>query len=600
MIYKSHIKLFLFFFAAFWLSSCDELNVKDEFDRKLGYEYGDYEKMIVDNKAKAKALKEKQQAPKMVPTVPKLSQIITRPKLPAIAEDKIVSISVTETVPIKDVLVELSRSAEVDVEIDPAITGGIIFQAKNKPFIEVIDRISNQVNLRYAVDDGILKIERDSPYAVNYPVDFLNIVRSASSNMSVTTSLSSEGGGGGDSGSSEGGGGGGSITAPSIGSGSGTAITASYEGDIWSNIRTDLTTILQGSANAVTASASPNAIPVAPSSLTFNLQASVISAFATEKEHKRIRSYLSKVRETLSSQVLIEAKFVEITLDEKYRTGINWQKIDPFRWGLEGTFNSSIANLSNDSITDFVKFGKFSKTGTNFSDTNLETLVTLVETFGTTRTLSSPRLHAINNQQAVLSFVRNEVFFTLEVQSDTETTAANTNTSTTVNSTLNSVPIGVILSLQPIISQETNEVTMNIRPTISRVVDRVTDPAVSFAVAQEDGIALGDVQSQIPVVEVKELDSIMRLKSGDVMVIGGLMEERQSNADSGAPFIMQIPIIGNLFKSVSKTTEIIQTVIFIKATVIPNDYLNEVDKQFYNDFYQKRDPYPFNLIESSE
>lgn len=137
------------------------------------------------------------------PPIPDLLPTLVAPVPTSGAENRLVSISVTDSVPLSDVLLELTRAAGVDAEIDPTIEGGIIFTANNKPFIDVIDRIADIGNLRYTFKGGVLRIEIDRPYNRSYKVDQLALARTSASTMNVSTDVfSSVGQGGGGNGSS--------------------------------------------------------------------------------------------------------------------------------------------------------------------------------------------------------------------------------------------------------------------------------------------------------------------------------------------------------------------------------------------------------------
>ena len=137
------------------------------------------------------------------PPIPELLPTLVAPVPPSGAENRLVSISVTDSVPLSAVLLELTRAAEVDAEIDPAIEGGIIFTANNKPFIDVIDRIADIGNLRYTFKGGVLRIEIDRPYNRSYKVDQLALARTSTSSMDVSTDVfASVGGDTGGNGSS--------------------------------------------------------------------------------------------------------------------------------------------------------------------------------------------------------------------------------------------------------------------------------------------------------------------------------------------------------------------------------------------------------------
>ena len=134
---------------------------------------------------------------------------------------------------------------------------------------------------------------------------------------------------------------------------------------------------------------------------------------------------------------------------------------------------------------------------------------------------------------------------------------------------------------------------MNVKPTLTRVTDRVSNPGVTIIAADIDGLDADSLNAEIPVVEVRELDTVLRAQSGEIMVIGGLLEERTLNTDTGVPGLSRIPYLGNAFKRVSKETTMVETVIFIKPTIIPGKGVSVEDKDFYKKF--NRDNRAFNV-----
>ena len=143
----------------------------DTIDTHLNLNRDDYIKM---NTPKAKNGEKPQLSiNKSTPPVPKIADILAAPRPPKIGETKFVSIAVTDDVPLKDVLLELAKLADIDIELDAGITGGISFIAKDKPFNEVIERISNLTGLRYTMKNGVLRVERDNPYIKSYTIKFI-------------------------------------------------------------------------------------------------------------------------------------------------------------------------------------------------------------------------------------------------------------------------------------------------------------------------------------------------------------------------------------------------------------------------------------------
>lgn len=562
-----------------------------------------------------------------IPAVPAMAQILAAPKPPEIGEAKLVSIAVTDDVPLKDVLIELARLADVDVELDAGISGGISFRAKDRPFNEVIDRIADLAGLRYTMKNGVLRVERDTPFVKSYPVDFLNVNRSSDSNITINTNVLSAGGGGGSSGGDSGSSGGDSGGSSGGGGGSGglsTGSTASIksitESDFWRQLDLGIKEILSfvpaermSTASTLAADGFQSATGVPPSDpaasgsdpnatnleggskpfYILNRQAGVLTVSASDRQHRMIQTFLDKIRRNASAQVLIEAKIVEVALTEQYQTGIDWSALGDTldvesKFGNQGVFG--LPPFSGELIT-------FSVTD-NFNGHALSSIIRLAENFGTTRTLSSPRLHAINNQTAVLTFARNEVYFEVQVERESNTSSGTTQNFFNVSSSIKTVPIGIILSIQPSINLESNEVTLNVHPTLSSLKDRVDDPAVAFLVAQAqasgDAADLTGIKNEIPVVEVRELDSILKLKSGQIMVIGGLMEQTSANQDKGVPYADRVPFLGNLVKGVSKTSGVSELIILIKATVVgSNGNAADADKVIYEKFSDDPRPLAF-------
>jgi MSHA type pilus biogenesis protein MshL len=587
-------------------ASGDMSKIPDYIDPYLKLSRDDYTNTLLPRHKKAQAKEN---------DIPKLSSTIADPKPAPLANGKLVSLSVTEDVPLKDVLIELSRLADIDLELDPRISGGIILRVKNKPVEEVIERVARLGRLRYEAKDGVLRVERDLPYTVHYPANFLNLTRSNSGGISISTSVLSGGGSGssgGDSGSSSStssastssGGGSSSSGGGGLSSGSQNSISSEYDGDLWTAVSSGITNILSqmdvaeasetgGASTSTPATQAASAISTAASttggsassantnsaSVTVNRQAGIITITANKRQHDKIKDYLERIKRSVSSQVLIEAKVLEVSLNDDYRSGINWSLTDD---NVQLSTTGSFVNALTGQDSLFAISG-LSKTPIG----NLEAAINFTQKFGTTRTISSPRLLATNNQQAVLTFAKNQIYFTLEAESETESTTTNSTSTSSVTSTMNSVPIGVILTLQPSIDLDNNEIMMNIRPTLSRITDHVNDPATTVIARREN---ITDIVSEIPIVEVREMDSILKIHNGQVMVIGGLMEERANNTDQGVPGASRIPVLGNLFKSVEKTSETVETVIFLKATIVPGTYADEHDQKLYETF--SSDPRP--------
>jgi general secretion pathway protein D len=155
-----------------------------------------------------------------------------------------------------------------------------------------------------------------------------------------------------------------------------------------------------------------------------------------------------------------------------------------------------------------------------------------------------------------------------------------------------------MLNILPSINMDTDEVTLNVRPTISRQIDTVNNPTIQIIAAQvemEGGVIPGGaINADVPVLEIRELDSVMKLKSGSVMVIGGLMEDNGRTEQEGLPFLSSVPWVGNAFKNSTKTSSKTELIIFIKATIVgSNGGYHQTDKNVYEKFTD--DPRPLSF-----
>ena len=207
----------------------------------------------------------------------------------------------------------------------------------------------------------------------------------------------------------------------------------------------------------------------------------------------------------------------------------------------------------------------------------------LLEKFGTVRALSSPRLTVMQNQTAVLKVAENKVYFELDV----ETTSATSTTTekTTVTATAKTVPVGVVMTVQPSINVETQEITLTVRLTVTRIVGQVADPGVAIE-------SNNTVTSNVPEVSVQEMDSVVTMTSGEVLAMGGLMQDRVDSTDTGVPGLASIPWIGRLFKGTVENIEKIELVILLRATILRDKRVSKYDLDFVRKFGIDRRPYP--------
>ncbi|MFA7429669.1 MAG: type II and III secretion system protein [Rhodospirillaceae bacterium] len=585
------------------------------YDKNAGLERADYENLMARRGPE-------QARPMDEPPIPDLQPILAAPTPPELADQRRVSVSVTQATSVQDLLVELARKADVDLDLDPRIQGGIILQARERPFEEVVRRIADLAGLRYTLANNVLRMELDEPYMQHYRMDMLNLTRSTTSKVDASTDVFSA------VGNSAGG-----------GTGSSASIESESVNNFWEEIQSGIAAIIseaspatrlvqstaaapaaapQATASADSAqaggaagqaqeiadqtAAAAQATPAAPAATiataadaagenngqyyTLNRQAGIITVYTTQAKQKRIKDYLAELRSAMQAQVLIEAKVIEVALDDSFRAGIDWNFL-----------NLPLVDIGIDLTTGIIPAGRVSPTlGAAFSTTggSLGATVQFMSTFGTARTLSSPRLTVVNNETALLKVAENRVYFTIDIEREiNEDTGRETRT---FSSELNTVPIGLLMQVQPSINLSNNQISLSLRPTISRVVDQVEDPAVQLVLADINATnnTRLDVSSPIPVVEVREIDSVVTMESGSVLIMGGLMQERSENEDEKVPGLGDVPLVGNAFKKQMRDSTVTELVIFLRATIVRGrDSVHQADVDLYNTYTP--DPRPIGF-----
>lgn len=217
-------------------------------------------------------------------------------------------------------------------------------------------------------------------------------------------------------------------------------------------------------------------------------------------------------------------------------------------------------------------------TATLGNDVGLDLNVGLkaLEEYGDVQVLSSPKIMAVNNQTALLKVVDNQVYFTIDVSRSTSTAGTDVTYSTSVHT----VPVGFMMSMTPFVSDQ-REVSLNIRPTISRIIGRVNDP-------NPDLFEVGAVSS-IPIVQEREMETVLKLRDMQTAVIGGLIEDRQDNLESGLPWLSRIPIFGNLLFGYSeRKTSKTELVIFIRPIIVDRPDIESGDLKSFRSLLEKR------------
>ncbi|MBK8162577.1 MAG: pilus (MSHA type) biogenesis protein MshL [Gammaproteobacteria bacterium] len=462
--------------------------------------------------------------------------VLTRPKPTEKLETYTVVVS---EVPVKDLLFSLARDARLNVDIHPGIEGAVTLNAMDQTLPQILNRISKQVSLRYALDGPNLVVSPDVPFWRTYKVDYLNMARDSVSEVSVATKISTTGGSvGGDGGSSQ-----------EEGNVSRTTVVNTTKNDFWGRIEGNIRSIVSGAATSGEgAAAGPASVVADPNSGIINVQ-------ATQRQHEQIQSYIDEVVANAVRQVLIEMSIVEVELSDGYQAGVDWQRLSDAQ-GAGSNGPSVIGSFIGANLTS-APFFSLGYTSTDADGSSISATVRMLETFGDVKVLSSPKIMVLNNQTAVLKVVDEQVYFTVEQETTdaTDTSLART----TYTSTIHTVPVGMVMSVTPQINGS-DTVSISVRPTISRITGFATDPVPRLLGADFDNL--------VPQIQVRELESLLQVANGQTIVMGGLMQNKMDKSKSGVPLFSALPLIGNLFSYRDDVLTKTELVIFLRPTVI--------------------------------
>ena len=515
-----------------------------------------------------------------IPDPVRITPILPRPKPTARPETYSV---VVNNVKVQELLFALARDAKLNVDIHSGIVGSVTLNAIDQTLQQLLARIAKQVDMRFELDGPNLAVMPDTPYLRNYKIDYVNMQRDTTSSVGTSTQVATPGATGGAGGGGAGGG----------GNQSTTSISSKATNHFWDTLVKNVQDLLHETdkilpaqrqagaaappaAQTAAAAAQPGATPAAAAapeqqgasfreaaSVISNPESGVLTIRATSRQHEKIQEFLDQVLSGAKRQVLIEATIVEVQLNNQYQQGIDWSAA---RRGSTGfTFNQSVTGTTTASPTGSIIV--IGAAAPNYA--NLLASVRLLESFGNVRVLSSPRLTVLNNQTAILKVVDNQVYFT--IQGTTVPGTINSATVTTFTTTPNIVAVGLIMNVTPQIG-DADSVLLNVRPSISRIVGNVPDPNPSLAApcgAVGAGVAgCGPITSNIPIIRTREMESLIKVNSGQIAVMGGLIQDELSDLQDSVPGASRLAGYGGFFANKNWTNTKTELVVFMRPIII--------------------------------
>jgi general secretion pathway protein D len=505
---------------------------------------------------------------------------------------------VVNNVRAQELLFALARDAKLQIDIDPTLTGSVTLNAIDQTLPQLLSRIARQVDMRYEMNGDTLVVSRDAPYLRSYKIDYLSASRNVKMTSTASTQFSATTG----------------QAAGPTATGAVSTIDLVAQNNLWESIVQNVKEILRETDKIIPAAAqaplaAPVPAPAAPgtptqppavvaqptatyqeaSSVIANRESGVLFVRATSRQHEKVQEFLDQVLVGAKRQVLIEATVAEVQLRNEYQRGISWQSLRSSGISIsQPPVTPTTAATPGFNPTPF--FIRFVSSGGGFNAT-----LQLLEQFGDVRVLSSPKLSVLNNQTAILRVTRDIIYFTVTPSTQPITIAGGGSGTTTLQASFTTTPNvaaeGFMMAVMPQINAS-DAVVLNVRPTIRRRVDSVTDPNPALQVTTANPNAVPNV---IPVFETREFDSVLRLQSGQIGVLAGLMQDVAERNDSGIPGIRSIPILGDLFSNRSDLSRKSELVIFLRATVIHDpstegDFASLRNQLPGGDFFAKPNP----------
>lgn len=460
---------------------------------------------------------------------------------------------VVSEAPANQVFLGIVSGTRYSMLVPADVQGSISVNLKDVTVFEALDAIRELYGYDYRIDGTRIFIQSLTMQSRVFKLNYISGQRKGASDIRVTSGSVSDAP---STGTNESG-----TTTTTTGAASGRAfetskITTTTQTDFWSELKSSLTAII-GDKDG-------RAVVVSP-------QSGVVLVRAMPMEIRQVENYLKVTQLAVDRQVMLEAKIIEVQLNDSYQSGINWgafKRNGQNRFAVGANANSfslpggtPVAGSTLGSV-----FGGALPTAAStpagllniaVQADNFAALIAFLNTQGRVHVLSSPRIATLNNQMAILK-VGTDDFFVTNVSS---TTVTGTSTTTTPNVTLRPFFSGIALDVTPQISED-GLITLHIHPSVSQVTEN------------KKIVDLGGSQGQLnlPLASsaVSETDSVVRVQDGSIVAIGGLMRQSMSDDRSAVPAAGDVPVLGALFRHTNRVSQKSELVILLKTTVVQN------------------------------
>jgi MSHA biogenesis protein MshL len=448
-----------------------------------------------------------------------LNQELTRgisPNIPAVAKTPEHHFDLAvQNVPAKDFFMGLVKGSNASMMVSPAVAGTISLHLKNVTIPEVMDSVRDiygydYKRTHYGYEVFPLRMETKM-----FTVNYLDISRQGQSYTTISSGeisrkVSTNGGK-----TTE------TDTKPS------SSINTVSDADFWKNLKETVGAIVGKEQGT---------------SVVLNPQAGIVVVHAYPEALRNVAKYLQDVQNIMGRQVIIEARVLEVELNARFQSGVDWKLL-----GIEQNARQPV----NPDINSLANVFTLSASGGDFS-----TVINLLNSQGKVNVLSSPRISTLNNQKAVIK-IGEDSFFVTNVESEVTSTDLGNNPVISQDIDLTPFFSGIALDVTPQIGDD-GAVTLHIHPVISKVTE------------EDKEFEVNSQQQNLPLAQsdVRESDSIVKARNGQVVVIGGLMESRSNDERAGTPGAEDLPKVGGLFQNNNRFSNKFELIILLRPIVI--------------------------------
>ncbi|OHB87889.1 MAG: pilus (MSHA type) biogenesis protein MshL [Planctomycetes bacterium RIFCSPHIGHO2_12_FULL_52_36] len=455
---------------------------------------------------------------------------------------------------IRDVLQGFSKEGKVNIIVDPDVSGKVTLDLKDVTMAQAMDALLSPMGLEYRVDSGFIRVSKPKAITRMFRLNYILTKRSGERFLSTSVGSAATGG---------------TLTAGK------SEVKGTDTQDIFQEIEMSLVAIglksagmlgAQGSGGAGAALSIITTLPPGIKGLfSINRQAGIILVTAFPEVIAKVAELLEAVEGTIQRQVLIQAKIVEVFLNDEFRYGINFDMLfgGAYKTGNRRPPAAAIGQSMDTNRKLLPEIARDIKTVAGFFQFTLRTgdiepIVEALSIQGDVNVISSPKISTLNNQTAIIRVGQQKTFFSVST-----TVTSGTGTATTSsNVEENTITVGVTMDVTPQISQD-GFITMNIHPSVTEQVGETT-------------VSTPTASATAPILDVRETDTVIRVKDGETIAIGGLMQDKKNLNENQVPVLGKIPGLGFLFKEVDNKKSKRDMVIFLTPTIVAGERVEDL------------------------